>query len=144
MKTYDLIVVGGGFAGCAAAISAARAGASVLLLEKSNALGGAAVNSLVHPFMPNATRVNGQMLALSQGIFQEICAQLPGGKLHDETLKLLLNRMVLGAGAEILFHATVIDAARRETGWNASPYLRRAGGMRLPPDSSSTQQATPI
>lgn len=114
MKTYDLIVVGGGFAGCAAAISAARAGASVLLLEKSNALGGAAVNSLVHPFMPNATRVNGQMLALSQGIFQEICAQLPGGKLHDETLKLLLNRMVLGAGAEILFHATVIDAARRE------------------------------
>ena len=33
MKTYDLIVVGGGFAGCAAAISAARAGASVLLLE---------------------------------------------------------------------------------------------------------------
>ena len=72
MKTYDLIVVGGGFAGCAAAISAARAGASVLLLEKSNALGGAAVNSLVHPFMPNATRVNGQMLALSQGIFPEI------------------------------------------------------------------------
>lgn len=114
MKTYDVIVVGGGFAGCAAAIAAARAGASVLLLEKSNALGGAAVNSLVHPFMPNATLVDGQMFALSQGIFQEICAQLPGGKLHDETLKLLLNRMVLDAGVGILFHAVVIDAVRCE------------------------------
>jgi flavin-dependent dehydrogenase len=31
---YDLIVVGGGPAGCATAISAARSGASVLLLER--------------------------------------------------------------------------------------------------------------
>ena len=99
MKTYDLIVVGGGFAGCAAAISAARAGASVLLLEKSNALGGAAVNSLVHPFMPNATRVNGQMLALSQGIFQEICAQLPGGKLTlSEETRPLKGGFILSDG----------------------------------------------
>jgi len=33
--TYDLIVIGGGPAGCAAAISAARFGASVLILERS-------------------------------------------------------------------------------------------------------------
>src|ERR1700730_6776774 len=32
--TFDLIVVGGGPAGCAAAIGAARTGASVLLLER--------------------------------------------------------------------------------------------------------------
>ena len=32
--TFDLVVVGGGPAGCAAAISAARSGASVLLLER--------------------------------------------------------------------------------------------------------------
>ncbi|MGH9566287.1 MAG: FAD-dependent oxidoreductase, partial [Candidatus Angelobacter sp.] len=31
---YDLIVVGGGPAGCACAITAARSGARVLLLEK--------------------------------------------------------------------------------------------------------------
>ena len=52
MKTkYDLIVVGGGFAGVAAAVSAAKNGTDVLLIEKYNALGGAAVNCLVMPFM---------------------------------------------------------------------------------------------
>ena len=51
MNKFDIIVVGGGFAGTAAAISAARRGAKVLLIEKYNALGGAAVNCLVMPFM---------------------------------------------------------------------------------------------
>lgn len=33
-KNYDIIVVGGGVAGIAAAVSAAREGMSVLLMEK--------------------------------------------------------------------------------------------------------------
>ena len=45
MKRYDLVVVGGGFAGVASAISASRQGVSVLLIEKSNCLGGASTNS---------------------------------------------------------------------------------------------------
>ena len=44
MKKYDITVVGGGFAGTAAAIAAARAGKKVLLLEKTGMLGGAASN----------------------------------------------------------------------------------------------------
>lgn len=40
--SYDTVVVGGGVAGVAAAIAAARAGASVCLLEKEIALGGLA------------------------------------------------------------------------------------------------------
>lgn len=38
MESYDLIVVGGGFAGTAAAIAAARKGLRVLLIEKATAL----------------------------------------------------------------------------------------------------------
>ena len=43
-KNYDVIVLGGGFTGCAAAIAAARQGVKVLLIEASGYLGGAASN----------------------------------------------------------------------------------------------------
>ena len=58
MKKYDVIIIGGGFAGIGAAISAARQGVKVLLIEKGNSLGGAAVNCLVNPFMPTKTGLN--------------------------------------------------------------------------------------
>ena len=57
---YDVIVVGGGFAGTAAAVSAAREGAKVLLLEKSGFLGGAAGNCYVNPFMGYTTKIDGK------------------------------------------------------------------------------------
>jgi len=44
---YDVVVCGGGPAGCAAAASAARLGAKTLLVEKEGHLGGATVNQLV-------------------------------------------------------------------------------------------------
>ena len=46
-NTYDIIVLGGGFTGCAAAEAAAKQGKSVLLLEASGYLGGAASNCLI-------------------------------------------------------------------------------------------------
>lgn len=50
--SYDVIVAGGGVAGCAAAFSAARRGRRVLLIEKSNILGGLATLGLVNLFVP--------------------------------------------------------------------------------------------
>ena len=49
---YDVIVCGGGVAGVAAAMTAAQQGKSVLLLEKSNILGGLATLGLVNLFVP--------------------------------------------------------------------------------------------
>ncbi len=51
-KKYELIVAGGGVAGVAAAITARRRGKRVLLLEKSNILGGLATLGLVNFFVP--------------------------------------------------------------------------------------------
>ncbi len=49
---YDLLVAGGGVAGCAAAVAAARAGKRVLLVEKSLKLGGLATLGLINFFVP--------------------------------------------------------------------------------------------
>ena len=45
---YDVLVAGGGLAGAAAALSAARRGQRVLLTEKQCALGGLATTGLVN------------------------------------------------------------------------------------------------
>ena len=47
-EKFDILVVGGGTAGIAAAVSAARTGAKTLLVERRSALGGMASNALVH------------------------------------------------------------------------------------------------
>jgi hypothetical protein len=47
---YDVGVIGGGSAGLAAAVTAARAGARTLLVERHGCLGGMGTASLVHSF----------------------------------------------------------------------------------------------
>ena len=121
MRKYELVVVGGGFAGVAAAIAAARAGVDVLLVDKGNCLGGAAVNCLVNPFMPYSTKIDGVLTELSQGIFTEINKRLEAKNaivnrhFLEEELKFVLNDMVLEAGVELLFHA-YLYAASKENG----------------------------
>ena len=100
MKKYDIAVIGGGFAGVAAAVSASRLGASVLIVERNNSFGGASSYCLVNPFMPYSTKINGEEVPLSQGIFKEIVTELKkrgacdGYSFLEEELKLLLNEMI--------------------------------------------------
>ena len=111
---WDLIVVGGGFTGTAAAVAAARQGSNVLLVEKSGFLGGAAGNNLINPFMPNETHMDESKseLWLSQGIYREIRELLErmgganGRCFHEEYLKLALDRLTREAGVNLLLHAT--------------------------------------
>jgi len=49
-QTVDVAVIGGGSAGICAALSAARHGSTVALLEASNTLGGMGTRALVHTF----------------------------------------------------------------------------------------------
>lgn len=50
--TVDVAVAGGGIAGVAAALAAARTGAQTLLLEKECALGGLATLGLIVMYLP--------------------------------------------------------------------------------------------
>lgn len=118
MKKYDLAVIGGGFAGVAAALAAARSGAKVLIVEKSNCLGGAAVNCLVNPFMPYWTEMDGKRVDLSAGIFKEIHDRLEhhnamsNESFLEEELKYILNEMVAEANIDLLFHAYIFKVEK--------------------------------
>ena len=61
-KAYDVIVVGGGIAGVAAAVAARRQGKSVLLIEKASYLGGLATLGLVVLYHPPLDDGNGTKL----------------------------------------------------------------------------------
>ena len=137
MERYDVLVAGGGFAGAAAAIAAARQGARVLLVERYNCLGGAACNALVNPFMPYGTHMpeTGKWKSLCNGIFAEVLSGLKemnalgenGMTFDEEALKLLLNRMALGAGVRLLFHAQIAQA-QMENGEIKSVLCATPGG----------------
>jgi len=119
MKKYDLIVVGGGFAGVTAALEAARHGTKVLLVEKNNCLGGAAANCLISPFMPywsNHPETNEKMY-LTGDIFMSIVDEMlkiggmkdKGLDFDEEILKLVLNRMCAQYGVELLYDTVVTN-----------------------------------
>ena len=118
MKQYDVAIIGGGFAGVAAALAAAREGASVLLVEKGNCLGGAAVTGLVNPFMPYKTKINGVPTALSAGLFETIVQRLRDkgamrkNEFLEEELKFILNDMVCEAEIDLLFHARIFEVTQ--------------------------------
>ena len=83
---HDVLVVGGGNAGCAAAIAAARRGAATLLVERYGFLGGTATASMVGPWM---TFHSGEDRIVG-GIAQEIVERLmrrgaSPGHLHDSS-----------------------------------------------------------
>ena len=67
-KTYDVIVSGGGVAGCAAALAARRAGKTVLLIEKTLVLGGLGTIGLINLFVPMD---NGRGRLIIRGMCEE-------------------------------------------------------------------------
>ncbi len=65
----DVLVAGGGVAGIAAALAAARSGADVLLVEKQCVLGGLATSGLVTIYLPLC---DGRGCQMSYGIAEEL------------------------------------------------------------------------
>src|ERR1700689_1677061 len=115
---YDILVAGGGPAGSAAAISAARLGARVLLVEASGCLGGMCTAGLVTNFGPMS---DGER-PLVGGFTRELIERLYAGdmlgpdvtptywmadynrKIHfkPEGLKRVLDEYSVNAGVDIL------------------------------------------
>lgn len=120
-KTYDLIVVGGGTSGAAAAISAARCGIKTLLIEKNSYLGGAMTSQLVMPMMNNISFRNEDY---KSSILAEILSTLYSsgdgvvykdgnpGWFNPEKMKFVLESFAIKSGVKILYDTVVVDVVK--------------------------------
>lgn len=112
LSQYDVIVVGGGTAGCAAAYTAGKLGLSTLLLEKSIHLGGSITSGLVIPAMSssenqiNTDFFNALILELKKLDGQITYLNNPGW-FNPELCKVALDRLMSKANVEVLFDTRV-------------------------------------
>ncbi|MEG1586055.1 MAG: FAD-dependent oxidoreductase, partial [Bacteroidales bacterium] len=110
-ENYDIIIIGGGPAGCAAAIAAARDGAKTLLVEATGVLGGMGTAGMVPAWCYFS---DGEKI-IYRGIAEKVFKAAKTGVLHEpvnalnwvdinpECLKLVYDRLVTESGADILF-----------------------------------------
>lgn len=110
----DIFVAGGGPAGVAAAVSAARQGCKVYLAEGQGCLGGMGTAGLVPAFMTFSDGVN----FLAAGIGEEILNRLreaggtgpdDGFSIRAEVLKRVYDEMLLESGVDFTFQTHLID-----------------------------------
>lgn len=126
----DVVVVGGGTAGFAAAIAAKRAGAKVALVERYGSLGGLFTNGMVLIMLSACRReAGGDWTLVTRGICGEFMHRAyalgadvstfepakTGNKKHmqptvdPEGAKYLMDTMIQEAGVEMFFHSWGVD-----------------------------------
>ncbi|WP_375175557.1 FAD-dependent oxidoreductase [Pseudooceanicola sp.] len=138
--SFDVIVAGGGTAGVAAAVGAAREGARVLLLERHGCLGGAAAVRNVLTLCGLYTLGEEPRMVVG-GIGAEVVDRLRArgavtppmrfrgvfSAFEPEAMKHVLDQMVVEAGVEVRFGTFVCGAAREGDRITAVTYADHGG-----------------
>jgi len=121
--SWDVLVAGGGPAGCAAAAAAAREGARTLLVEATGALGGMGTSGLVPAWCPftDGEKVVYRGIAIRvleecrKGMPHVTADELDWVPIDPERLKRVYDDLVTGMGAQVLFN-TMLAAVESKGG----------------------------
>jgi hypothetical protein len=122
LGAYDVIVVGAGAAGIAAAVAAGRTGASVVLVERAGSIGGISatlpwlgfhdqqyrqvVRGLATEFVERLQAVGGA----GEITLDPKCGSLVS--IHGHHWKVIAFDLLEQAGVRVLLHTLVVDAVR--------------------------------
>jgi hypothetical protein len=115
----DIVVIGGGPAGIAAAVSAARHGAKVVLLERWPSVGGQATNALV-----NIWHTSDRTKQVIRGIVQEVIdragssierfsdfpAKPETHQFEPGAMRVVFHRLLEDAGVRVICHLPAIQS----------------------------------
>ena len=112
---YDVVVIGGGTAGAAAAISAAEEGLKTLVLEKNGSMGGTQTNGFAVPTMFNGIK-NNPLTSVDNEINSRL-AEMGAYELRPNNdgyfnpvyMQMVLEQLVLEKGGKILYFTPVVD-----------------------------------
>ena len=130
--SFDVVVLGGGPAGIAAAAMAARVGAQVLLVERYGFLGGMGTAAGVTNFCGLHANVHGTIRQVVHGIADDLLKRMRAldglnephlifGKIHAQAydmsaFKCAADALLVDAGVDLLFHALAAGVARADDG----------------------------
>ena len=129
---YEVVVLGGGPAGIAAAVAAARAGRATLLVERYGFLGGMGTAAGVTNFCGLHANVHGDIRQVVHGVADDLLSRIDrlGGlntphALFGKTVaqaydtaayKIAADDLMLSAGVKVLFHALAAGVVMESPG----------------------------
>ncbi len=145
---YDILVIGGGIAGCSAALAARRQGCSVLLLEKLTVLGGLATAGHIVIYLPLDDGYGRQVIGgISEELLKLSAKYAYYGddfsrwretgkryecKYNGPAFSLALEELLLSEGVRILYD-TLFAGAEIEDGVCRAVYVEnKSGRTRIP------------
>jgi len=136
VSKYEVIVIGGGPAGCTTAAAAARAGAKTLLVEQTGSLGGMGTSALVPAWTPFSDKKDMVYRGMAERVFNQTKAGMPHVRPTDmdwvpidaERLKRVYDNLVTEFGVDVLFN-TFMSSVEKEDGRVKAVLLSNKAGL---------------
>ncbi|MDB5532424.1 MAG: FAD-dependent oxidoreductase [Hyphomicrobiales bacterium] len=143
---YDVVVLGGGPAGIAAAVAAGRSGRSTLMIERYGFLGGMGTAAGVTNFCGLHANVQGEKRRVVHGVADDLLDRIEhlGGlrEPHDvfgriqaqaydtSAYKIAADELLVSAGVDILFHALASGLHMETPGRIGAVFVETKSGRR--------------